>query len=335
MSATIAETPVARRFQKDPTAPKAAQDSIALDKPIGEPSATDLIAFAQVAERQGNIEQARAHFRKALSQWPNDLEVLRATARLEDRQGRMDVAECLYQRAVTADPQQAATYNDLGLCLARSGKLEQSAQSLELAICLQPDKALYRNNAALVLVELHQEQKALAHLSAVHTPAASNYNLGQLLVTRGRTPQAVPYFQAAIEQDPALEAARVALAQATGMPLPPTHVAEQVPVTPPEVAPAYGPQIVPQQADQQPSFPATARGPAWDASTATARPAMPVARAQLPRVTSPATMVPSQPPAVVQAPPASYPATQAAPAYQTATAPRYLPPVQSSGTLVR
>jgi tetratricopeptide (TPR) repeat protein len=260
-----------------------------------------MTTFAQLAEREGNIEQARGVFREAIAKWPTDVELLRATARLEDRQGQLGVAEALYRRAVELEPQHAGAYNDLGLCLARQGKLEQSVQAIEQGICLQPDKALYRNNAATVLVELRQDQKALAHLSAVHGPAASNYNLGQLLVARSRTHEAVPYFQAAVEMDPTMEPARVALAQATGIPVVPSQVAaESIPITPTAVPPSYGPQLAPQQSAQQPMFPATARGPAWNASTSVA----------------PATAYP------VYAP-------SPAPTYQTAAAPRYLPPVQT------
>jgi hypothetical protein len=132
-----------------------------------------------------------------------------------------------------------------------------------------------------------------------------------------------------------MDAARVALAQATGMPVPPAQVAEQVPMTPGSESSSYGPQFAPQQSAQQPAFPATARGPAWDASSATARSAGPVAQAQLPVVQAPAAMIPMSSPVLAQQPAPAYPATsQGAPVYQTATAPRYLPPVQS-GKMVR
>jgi tetratricopeptide (TPR) repeat protein len=225
--------------------------------------------------------------------WPKDVEVLRATARMEDRIGQLATAETLYRRAVAVNPQHAGAHNDLGLCLARQGKLEASVQEIEQAIHLQPDKSLYRNNAATVLVELRQDQRALAHLSAVHGPAASSYNLGQLLVQRGRPQDAVAHFQAAIDMDPTMEPARVALAQVTGTPIPPT---------------AQAPATVPQQPESQLTFPATATGPRYDTSG--------------------------------YVPPASYrPAAVAppVPAYQTATAPRYLPPVPSAtpGAVVR
>ena len=162
-------------------------DAISLSVPTGPPSPEFFIFAAQMCEKQGDLPQARQNLQRALSMWPGNADVLRAAARMEDRQSNLPLAENLYQQAVTANPQNAAALNDLGLCLAREGKLEPSLQVLEQAIHLQPDKSLYRNNAATVLVEMRQDQRALAHLAAVHNPAEANFNLGQL-ARRSRPP---------------------------------------------------------------------------------------------------------------------------------------------------
>jgi Flp pilus assembly protein TadD len=193
---------------------------------------------------------------------------------MEDRQNNLPLAESLYQQAVSANPQNAAALNDLGLCLAREGKLEPSLQVIEQAIHLQPEKSLYRNNAATVLVEMRQDQKALAHLSAVHNPAEANFNLGQLLVDRGRSGDAVPYFQTALQLNPGMTQAQDALAKINGQVQ--VNVAQQTPtapvLVPQQVAPAAGPTFVPQQqptytTGPQLSYPATARTPNAGAST--------------------------------------------------------------------
>lgn len=298
LSATVAETPVAKALAGDDS-PKLPQpkDRIALDTPVGPPTPELMISLAQLAERQGNIAEARAQFQQALSKWPKDVEVLRAAARMEDRLGRLDVAEGLYQRAVAADPQHAGAHNDLGLCLARQGKFSASIHEIEQAIHLQPDKALYRNNAATVLVEMKQDQRALAHLSAVHGPAVASYNLGQLLVQRGRLYDAAEHFHAALAMDPTMEPARVALAQIISSAVKPTAQ-----------SPAVVPSSSPVEAEPQLTFPATASGPRYDMSSSV--------------------------------PPTAYPSTSVAPqvpAYRTATAPRYLPPVPGAvpGAVVR
>ena len=310
LSAAVSETPVAVALHRDKTEHAAASipDKLSLETPTGPATPQFCLAMAQMAERQGNVDQARAHLKQALAKWPRDVELLRATARLEDRQGQLAVAEALYRRAVRVDSQHPGALNDLGLCLARQGKYHESVEALELAIRLQPDKALYRNNAATVLVEMHQDQRALAHLAAVHGPAEANYNLGQLLVNRGRPHEAIVYFQRAVELDPNMQPAQEAIAQLCGTSPATTPFAIDPVVRQPSPAPATGPELEPQQPVGEPAFPATARGPAFGTSTY-----LPPTR-YYPQAVAPAT-----------------------PVYQTATAPRYLPPVQPTtpGAVVR
>jgi len=236
-------------------------DAISLSVPTGPPTPEFFILAAQMCERQNDVPQARQNLQRALSMWPGNSEVLRAAARLEDRQGNLPLAETLYQQAVASAPQNAVALNDLGLCLAREGKLEQSLQVIEQSIQLKPDSSLFRNNAATVLVEMRQDQRALAHLSAVHNPAEANYNLGQLLVNRGRANEASPYFAAALQQNPGMQQAADALAKLPGNQVAAAPVAPAL-VAPQQTAPAapyYMTQPVP--AGPQLTYPATARTP--------------------------------------------------------------------------
>jgi tetratricopeptide (TPR) repeat protein len=276
-AATVAELPIGWKSDKPETNPKVPavepkNDTLSLEKPIGPPTPEFFISMGQLAEQQGDVARARENYQRALAMWPGHVDVLRAAARMEDRQGDLRLAELLYGQAVSANPRHSGALNDLGLCLARQGRLEPSVQMIEQAIQVQPDKALYRNNAATVLVEMRQDQRALAHLAAVHGPAEANYNLGQLLVQRGRAAEAAPYFQAAIEQNPQLHAAQVALTQLQGTPVPAPHMpvavptmaadpAQQAPAAPaaaPAQPPAMGPQL---------GYPATARSPEPGASS--------------------------------------------------------------------
>jgi tetratricopeptide (TPR) repeat protein len=227
-------------------------DAISLNTPVGAPTPKLFIAAAQLCESHGDNNLARANYQEAMNKWPGDVEVLRAAARMEDRMGQLAIAENLYAKAVTANPGHAGALNDLGLCLARQGKLEASVQVLEQAINIRPDKALYRNNAATVLVEMRQDKRALAHLANVHGAADANYNFGQLLVQRNRAADATPYFQAAIDQNPEMQHARVALGKLRGdagstttsfepaVSQPQTPAAQQ---TAPVAAPDNGPQL--------------------------------------------------------------------------------------------
>jgi tetratricopeptide (TPR) repeat protein len=240
---------------------------------LSTPSTPELvIAAAQECESQGYVPEARGHYQRALAMWPGNVELLRAAARMEDRQNNLPWAESLYAQAVASNPQHAGALNDLGLCLARQGKLEASVQLLEQAINLKPTEPRYRNNAAIVLVEMRQDQKALAHLAAVHGSAEANYNFGQLLVQRGRSEVAAPYFVAAIEQKPDMQAAHDALAKLqpadpTSTPTPATETPSvaTAPAASSEPAPPTATSAGPQQpaapVGPQFNFPATARSP--------------------------------------------------------------------------
>ncbi|MCI0332787.1 MAG: tetratricopeptide repeat protein [Planctomycetes bacterium] len=266
LTASISEMPIPlygkRKASTNPVMPAATEhgDSIVPSAPTAVPTPQSFISTAQMCESRGDVAQARANYQQALNSWPGQVDVLRAAARMEDRLGQLPVAECLYRQAVTSNPQHAGALNDLGLCLARQGKLDASVQFIEQAIQLQPAKPLYRNNAATVLVEMRQDQRALAHLAAVHNAADANYNFGQLLVQRGRPVDATPYFQAAVEQNPQMQHAHVALAKLRGEQVPaaatytPTTTPQpQTPAvqqqSPPTDAPPYDPQL---------TFPATA-----------------------------------------------------------------------------
>jgi tetratricopeptide (TPR) repeat protein len=273
LSASVSEMPIGshgKQLSANQTARPVRNDAIALDRPVGAPTPQLFISAAQLSESQGDIANARGNYQQALNMWPGNIEVLRAAARMEDRLGQLTIAESLYGQAVNANPGHAGALNDLGLCLARQGKLDASVQVIEQAVQIQPQKALYRNNAATVLVEMRQDQRALAHLAAVHPAADANYNFGQLLVQRGRAADATPYFQAAVDQNPQLEHARVALAKLRGDTVPATATYTP-PTTPqPQVSPQEAPAQVPQNASQL-DYPATAKGPA--ATTTSAAPA--------------------------------------------------------------
>jgi tetratricopeptide (TPR) repeat protein len=151
--------------------------------------------------------------------------------------------------------------------MARQGKLDASVQEIEQAVRLEPTNARYRNNAAVVLVSMQQDQRALQHLSAVHGGAEANYNMGQLLVQRNRPMDAAPYFSAALEMNPSMQPAYEALSklQGPGMGQVPSVAEQPMPVAPQQPVSADPQQATP--TGPQMSFPATARNPAWGTSS--------------------------------------------------------------------
>ena len=187
--------------------PVPADDPISLQSPA-KPSAKLYVAVARLYEQADRLDEAEKNYRAALQQKPNDLVVMLDYARLLERMNRVDEAISMYQRAAKAHPREAAVPNNLGLCYARQGRLEEAVASLNRAIALQPKNVLYRNNIATVLVEMGRMQEAYSHLRAVHSEAASYYNLGYLLNKKGRKQDAISHFAAALRADPTLTQAQ-------------------------------------------------------------------------------------------------------------------------------
>lgn len=191
--------------------PQKKPDVLSLQTPTGGPSPKTCLLMAQIAEAKGDLPGAREQLKKALALDPKNVKTLREIGHLEDRQGRLKLAESMYRRALAIEPQNAAVLNDLAICCARQDRLEDAAVLLERAIQVKPEKTLYRNNIAKVLVELGHQDVALQHLAAGHSPAAANFNMGQLLSSKGDAAGAARCFQLAAQLDPQFTAAHAAL----------------------------------------------------------------------------------------------------------------------------
>jgi hypothetical protein len=130
-----------------------------------------------------------------------------------------------------------------------------------------------------------------------------------------------------------MQSAQDAVARLNGAPTTTGQYVSEPTVKPQSITPVYAPQVAPNQPAGELTFPATARGPAPNSSSYVAPgynyPSMQLAPqgvASTAQTYQPVPQAPGQPMQVPQRP-----------AYQTATAPRYLPPVQQSpgATMVR
>lgn len=190
-----------------------ATDLLALSSQPKEPTASLYTSMGQLAEKYGNIDQARVHYQKALETAPNDTQTLLAYGHLEDRQEQLDKALELYSRAVQSSPSDATARNDLGLCLARKDDMPAAAHALSRAVELQPRRKLYRNNLATILIQLDREDEALAQLMAVNPPAIAHYNMGYMLHKYGNETLALEHFVTASRLDPSMQTAQAWLAK--------------------------------------------------------------------------------------------------------------------------
>jgi tetratricopeptide (TPR) repeat protein len=279
--------------KKDKTAPPAKPsqevDPLSLAFKSGPTSPQLYVAMAEMAYRGGNADQARQLYQKALAMDAKDLNALLSAAHMEDREGKLDVAIGLYDRAVKAHPKNPTALNDLALCVARKGDLASANRILQQAIQIEPRKALYRNNAAKVLIEMNRLEDAAAHLSAVHAPAVTHYNMAVLLAERGRNDEATRAASLALATDPQMQPAQELLAQldpssapaversapvlqtARAAHAPPRSMPPQAAATMATPAPASDASILPTGSPEIPGFePVSAPSEPWPGAAAPA-----------------------------------------------------------------
>ena len=107
-----------------------------------------------VAERQGRIDEAAAHYRSSM----RDSEIaFHRLATLLSKQKRYREALELYETFVQTNPNNAKLHSDMGITLFRLNRPEEALQSFERALVLDPDLKEALGNREAVLKSLQGE----------------------------------------------------------------------------------------------------------------------------------------------------------------------------------
>ena len=156
----------------------------------------------------GLMDQAFAHYRKALSLAPDSAPALYYAGNARMAAGEFEPAIACYSRAVALDPDFADAHVNLGYALQVRGRLDDACASYRRALSLQPAIPDTHFN----LANVHQErgeldaaragyEKALA-LAPDFVPAY--VNLGNVIMRQGRPQDAIPCFRTALALEPDL-----------------------------------------------------------------------------------------------------------------------------------
>jgi predicted O-linked N-acetylglucosamine transferase (SPINDLY family) len=117
-------------------------------------------------------------------------------------QGQMDQAVAHYERALSLNPDYAAAHNNLGVVLAAQGQIDQAVAHYERALSLKPDYVEAHNNLGLALMVQGQADQALVHceraLSLKPDHVETHNSLGVVLVAQGQIDQAVAHYERAL-----------------------------------------------------------------------------------------------------------------------------------------
>jgi tetratricopeptide (TPR) repeat protein len=104
-------------------------------------TATFELGLAQARQRQGRLDEAIGHYRKALTVDPALFEAARGLALALHSKGDYTAARAAYGRALTLEPADATTRCNLGLVLLALGEVEGARRELEALRSLSSDLA--------------------------------------------------------------------------------------------------------------------------------------------------------------------------------------------------
>ena len=139
------ESSIGRRSSEIPTA--------------GWPTTTSAWLLAD----RGQIDEAMAHYRKALEIKPDYAEAHNNLGIALAGRGRIDEAIAHYRKALEIKPNYAEAHNNLGIALAGCGRIDEAIAHYQKALEIKPDYAEAHNNLGVALADRGRIDEAIAH----------------------------------------------------------------------------------------------------------------------------------------------------------------------------
>ena len=171
-----------------------------------------------VLYRQGRIDEAIAHYRRALEIRPDFAETHNDLGLALARKGQVDEAIAHYQKALETRPRYTEAHVNLGNTLLQMGQMNEAIAHYQVALANQPRNGQIHSNIGNALVRQGRLDEAIHYLKRalelLHASAGSHSNLGTALLQKGQLDEAIGYFQKALKLQPDFTAARQNLAAA-------------------------------------------------------------------------------------------------------------------------
>ena len=192
---------------------------------VAGPSVAAEDALGLAMHNNGQLDEAPAHFEKALQMQPDDYLALLNMGVIRFYQGRVPEAIEYAQAAIRSDPRAAKAHNLLGMALAKQNRSDAALDEMRRAVKLAPKNAEIRNNLGLALAQLGRIPEAIDefHEAVRLDPdkaAAAHANLGRALLGSGKARESIPEFEAALRLNPEFEAAADGLREAQAQLIP-------------------------------------------------------------------------------------------------------------------
>ena len=152
---------------------------------------------------RGRIDEAMAHYRKALEIKPDDAEANYNLGIALASRGQVNEAFPYFQKAVKINPDYAEAHDNLGVALARRGQNDEAIAHFRKALEIKPEYAAARTNLGAALARCGRVDEAIAQyrkaLEIKPEYVQAHINLGDALAGRGRLGEALEHYQKALD----------------------------------------------------------------------------------------------------------------------------------------
>jgi hypothetical protein len=133
----------------------------------------------RLAQGQGQLARAEAHYAQILKKQPTHPSTLNALAVIYAQTDRLDQAIRLLEQALALQPQASHLFNNLGYALLLAGRLDEAETALNRAQALNPSSTLTQQNKALLA---QARQRGATLLAEPAAPATEAVHEGATLV---------------------------------------------------------------------------------------------------------------------------------------------------------
>ncbi len=182
------------------------------------PTLSETLALAWQYQQSRNFAQMELLCRQILAADAGQAEAWRLLGKAAQAQGRIDEAIAHFQRALQLQPDGAETYSDLGIAQAGAGQLELATATFMEGLRRRTGNANAANNLGVILAMQARPAEAIdcfrEAIRAQPTNADYHCNLANALFDTGRHHDAVASYRQVLQLQPNSAAARTGLANA-------------------------------------------------------------------------------------------------------------------------
>jgi tetratricopeptide (TPR) repeat protein len=151
--------------------------------------------------RENRLEEARLLLAETVRGEPRRPEAHNLLGSVCDRMGRVDEAIAHYQRALALAPTSAAVLNNLGIAYLRKNDAARASDAFRRALRAEPENVSSHTNLGLALLAEHKAAEAAQHLERASRAAPEDvgirFNLGRAYLEAGNPAGVLALFDAA------------------------------------------------------------------------------------------------------------------------------------------